>query len=870
MGCNECLRDTIGFFIELLALTEAIYTTIAFDQEKFGFYYIAMVFMFFPMVESIFKLIAYCTLPTWDDILVDVTMEVAQAFLYLYFCSFEKTAMLILLTIMGIQIFFWIILWCIKRDDDWKTSEQIAIRSYFCCVSNCSNIFVNIFGFLNLLMQINSPFRSLSYEIILAVGAWIANLNVSYMGSELEEVIDDVSEMNEMVQFYLSGNRKGVVGFVNFITSIWVIGITLYNSCLSWIWYYSPEIYQTFDKVMSMINMVSSVIALAGYLCRAMCPNFGQQATGAPEQPFSCCKLIFALLMIGVTIGVPLGVLNGRSDLSVALAIANREGFDYAWPLSKGMLLAEKDSLGKLPFTKYTVKNFERCATRCGDLESDGGSFFAELEFDNCICNQIISCVEPTTTSSSDNDEEVTFIDDDGISSSDLSKGFVFSSIPRPKECIFTFCDYFPSDTTCTDANELPAACNYNTMHCEWKDLGSPIIGEGSGDRAGFSVSISDNGKVLVVGSPANDNEAEDGGTLSVYTWTGSSWTERGYGISGLQEKMWFGITVKVSGDGNTIAAAASGEDFTNAKETNNGRIYTWRWNGEEFENLGSAIMGNDRDNIGGSIALSYDGNVLTFGANDNDGHYSTRRGVEAYYWSGSVWRQRGSTIPIKTFFNETGLSVAMTPDGNTLAIGDYYNDDNGWNSGYVSVYDWNGGCLWELRHDGIFGESVGGALGKSVALSDDGKTLVAGAPYYGAGSVYTFIDRNDKWEQVDKLEGTLLNDSFGYSLSLSANGKTVAVGATGVDRFGTSENDEGNHGQTKIFDRRPPSSSVTSTSLWKQRGTDINGRSMEDWNGGSVSLSARGDIVAIGESGYDAVGKGLAGRAVVLQWGHD
>ena len=217
MGCNECLRDSIGFFIELLTLAEAIYTTIAFDQEKFGFYYIAMVFMFFPMVESLFKLIAYCTLPTWDDILVDVTMEVAQAFLYLYFCSFEKSAMLILLTIMGIQIFFWIILWCIKGDDNWKTTEQIATRSLFCCVSNCSNIFVNIFGFLNLLMQINSPFRSLTYEIILAVGAWVANLNVSYMGSELEEIIDDVADMNEMLQFYLSGNRRGVVGKSNIV-----------------------------------------------------------------------------------------------------------------------------------------------------------------------------------------------------------------------------------------------------------------------------------------------------------------------------------------------------------------------------------------------------------------------------------------------------------------------------------------------------------------------------------------------------------------------------------------------------------------------------------------------------------------------------
>jgi len=575
--------------------------------------------------------------------------------------------------------------------------------------------------------------------------------------------------------------------------------------------------------------------------------------------------------MIGTTIGVPLGVLNGRSDLSVALAIANREGFDYVWPLSKGMLLAEKDSLGKVPYSKYAVKNFEECVIQCGDLEFAGGSFFeGKLEFDNCICNRIINCVEP---SSSNNDEDLKLKDDDffmqdnDISFSDLSRGFVFSTMERPEECVFTFCDYFPSDSRCINANELPAACNYDTRHCEWKDLGSPIIGEDAGERAGFSTSLSDDGKVLVVGSPANDDGATDGGQIRVYTWTGSSWSQRGDDIVGLQGRMWFGITVKVSGDGLTIAAAASGEDFTEGTDTNNGRIYLWRWNGEEFEILGDAIMGNNGDNIGGSIALSYDGNVLTFGANAHDGHASTRRGVEVYYWSGSVWRQRGSTIPVKTFFNETGLSVALTPDGNTLAIGDWNNDDNGWNSGYTSVYDWNGGGLWELRYNGISGESAYDTFGRSVALSANGKILLVGAPFDGSGSVYTFVDSNGGWELMDKLKGTVMNDSFGKSISLSHNGKAVAVGADGVDRFGISGNDEGNHGQTKIFDWTPSS---TSSSSWKQRGTDINGLSSEDWNGFSVSLSARGDIVAVGESGYDGVGKGLVGRTVVLHWGHD
>src|SRR5262249_11700207 len=91
-----------------------------------------------------------------------------------------------------------------------------------------------------------------------------------------------------------------------------------------------------------------------------------------------------------------------------------------------------------------------------------------------------------------------------------------------------------------------------------------------------------------------------------------------------------------------------------------------------------------------------------------------------------------------------------------------------------------------------------GGALeGHSVALSGDGSTLAVGAPYessgakgangnqndtsvYSAGAVYVFVNRNNAWTQQAYLKASNpgQGDKFGYMVSLSQDGNTLAVSA--------------------------------------------------------------------------------------------
>ncbi|MBZ5511150.1 MAG: FG-GAP repeat protein [Acidobacteriia bacterium] len=79
---------------------------------------------------------------------------------------------------------------------------------------------------------------------------------------------------------------------------------------------------------------------------------------------------------------------------------------------------------------------------------------------------------------------------------------------------------------------------------------------------------------------------------------------------------------------------------------------------------------------------------------------------------------------------------------------------------------------------DGAVGDQFGG----SVAISGDGDTVVAGAPGVssGQGAAYVFVKLGTAWAQNAKLTASdgVAGDHFGYSVAVSGNGDTVVAGA--------------------------------------------------------------------------------------------
>ena len=126
------------------------------------------------------------------------------------------------------------------------------------------------------------------------------------------------------------------------------------------------------------------------------------------------------------------------------------------------------------------------------------------------------------------------------------------------------------------------------------------------------------------------------------------------------------------------------------------------------------------------------------------------------------------------------GFSVALSADGNTAMVGGP--DDNA-NTGAAWVYTRSDG-VWILQGSKLVGTDASGYAqqGFSVALSADGKTAIVGGngDNSTAGAVWIYTRSGNGWvQQGNKLVGSGAsgNANQGLSVALSADGNTAIVG---------------------------------------------------------------------------------------------
>jgi len=292
---------------------------------------------------------------------------------------------------------------------------------------------------------------------------------------------------------------------------------------------------------------------------------------------------------------------------------------------------------------------------------------------------------------------------------------------------------------------------------------------------------------------------------------------------------VYLGNAVALSADGNTAVygayAAASGIG-TNAVSTRTGGT----WSNITF--YGSAKnVGNSRQ--GTSVAVSADGNTFISGAPaDNKGLgaafiFEKKNGYYQYKSKlvGTGYTQLSSTV-------EMGSSVAISADGNTVAFGGP-NDNYG--DGLVWVYNKVDSSFKQQAILTVFTSNA--RLGSSLSFSADGNTLLVGAEGVNRsiGSAYVFVRNGTTWTRQGQLTGTGyigLTVYQGASVSLSADGNTALIGGY---------RDSSGRGACWLFKRTGNS--------WNQDGDKIvnNALGLYGQFGYSVSLNADGNIAMIG-----------------------
>ena len=201
---------------------------------------------------------------------------------------------------------------------------------------------------------------------------------------------------------------------------------------------------------------------------------------------------------------------------------------------------------------------------------------------------------------------------------------------------------------------------------------------------------------------------------------------------------------------------------------------------------------------------------------------------------------------------DESGISVSLSSDGSTVAIGAQENDGNGTSAGHVRVYQWNG-STWTQIGDDIDGEESGDNSGNSVSLSSDGTIVAIGAlnndvngegSGHGHGHVRIYSYNGTTWTRLGQdIDGETTNDRSGYSVSLSSDGTIVAIGTPYNDEEAGTD-----AGEVNVYHY--------SSGKWIKLGPDINGEAGNDRSGFSVSLSSDGSVT-IGAIQNDGNGEG-------------
>ncbi len=252
----------------------------------------------------------------------------------------------------------------------------------------------------------------------------------------------------------------------------------------------------------------------------------------------------------------------------------------------------------------------------------------------------------------------------------------------------------------------------------------------------------------------------------------------------------------------------------------------------------GQDINGEAAGDLSGtSVSTSNDGSIIAIGAESNDGGGTSSGHVRVYKNSAGSWLQVGQDIDGEASGDRSGWSVSLNGDGSILAIGAPQNDGGGSSAGHVRIFRNNSGTWQQIGQD-IEGLAGSDEFGFSVSLSDDGNTVAIGARFNdgnggNSGHVRVFTNSADTWVQEGQdIVGETAGDHSGSSVSLNAAGNILAIGAP---RNAPSIN----KGQVRIYENIAGN--------WQQKGQDIDGEGIGDNSGSSVSLSDDGFTVAIG-----------------------
>jgi len=378
-----------------------------------------------------------------------------------------------------------------------------------------------------------------------------------------------------------------------------------------------------------------------------------------------------------------------------------------------------------------------------------------------------------------------------------------------------------------------------------WTQIGSSIDGEFEGDYFSQSLSLNSDGSILAVGAPWNDENGDNAGNVRVFQNNSGNWEQIGDNISGEIAGDKFGYSIGINSSGDIVAIGA-----TQSSNGGTGYVKIYQNNSGTWEQIGDKIIGDNADDgFGKSISINDDGSIIAIGAPWNDNIANSSGLVKIFQNNADTWEQIGETLYGNLYMDNYGNSVSLSGNGTILAIG-VPSHDGGTGFGYTAIYQ-NIGGTWTQVGDNIDAENGGDMFGVSVSLNTAGSIVAIGGTWANennSGHVKIFQNIDDTWTQMgNTINGETANDYSGYSVSLNSDGNTIAIGSPWTVDYGN----------VRVFEY--------ADNNWSQLGMNIEGSTVSDGFGCSISLNSSGNIVAVGAESFDDIYNN-AGQAKIFE----
>jgi hypothetical protein len=306
----------------------------------------------------------------------------------------------------------------------------------------------------------------------------------------------------------------------------------------------------------------------------------------------------------------------------------------------------------------------------------------------------------------------------------------------------------------------------YELQGATWALKGNSMSGINGGDNFGDDIKLSDNGNVVAIGAPGFTTSPTTNGFAAVYEFNGSNWIQRGLDLIGSSTDDSYGTAVSLSSDGSIVAVAA--EPFVRASY-----IRVFQWNGTSWNQLGSDIStGMPGDGFGRWINLDSNGTTLVASAVNHDSPLTDIGRAMVFEWNGSNWVQKGSDLIGDGEDDFFGAGVALNGDGNTLVVGardDVFNMSRG----YVKIFDWNG-TSWIQKGSNLIGAQGGDFFGDVNDINSSGDIIVSGTVLGNYAKIHQF--QGTEWVELDSISVTG-GIQFGTAVGMNNSGSQVIIG---------------------------------------------------------------------------------------------